>query len=64
MTWPYSPCPPPHAALPLRKLARYIFGDSRLPHRGPRPMTDAYIFDAVRTPRGRGTADGALHEIT
>lgn len=27
-------------------------------------MTDAYIFDAVRTPRGRGKADGALHEIT
>lgn len=27
-------------------------------------MTDAYIFDAVRTPRGRGKPDGALHEIT
>jgi acetyl-CoA C-acetyltransferase len=27
-------------------------------------MTDAYIFDAVRTPRGRGKKDGALHEIT
>ena len=27
-------------------------------------MTDAYIFDAVRTPRGRGKAEGALHEIT
>ncbi|WP_262692103.1 acetyl-CoA C-acetyltransferase [Kordiimonas aestuarii] len=27
-------------------------------------MTDAYIFDAVRTPRGRGRADGSLHEIT
>ncbi len=27
-------------------------------------MTDAYIFDAVRTPRGRGRADGALHEVT
>ena len=26
-------------------------------------MTDAYIFDAVRTPRGRGKADGALHEV-
>jgi acetyl-CoA C-acetyltransferase len=27
-------------------------------------MTDAYIFDAVRTPRGRGRPDGALHEVT
>ena len=27
-------------------------------------MSDAYIFDAVRTPRGRGRPDGALHEIT
>jgi acetyl-CoA C-acetyltransferase len=26
-------------------------------------MTDAYIYDAVRTPRGRGKADGALHEL-
>lgn len=25
---------------------------------------DAYIFDHVRTPRGRGKADGALHECT
>ncbi|MEJ2432603.1 MAG: acetyl-CoA C-acetyltransferase [Pseudolabrys sp.] len=27
-------------------------------------MPDAYIYDAVRTPRGRGKADGALHEVT
>lgn len=27
-------------------------------------MTEAYIFDAVRTPRGKGRTDGALHEIT
>ncbi len=27
-------------------------------------MTDCYIFDAVRTPRGKGKANGALHEIT
>ena len=27
-------------------------------------MAEAYIYDAVRTPRGRGKADGALHEIT
>ena len=26
-------------------------------------MTQALIFDALRTPRGRGTADGALHSV-
>src|SRR5690606_32833565 len=28
------------------------------------PMAEAYIYDAVRTPRGRGKATGRLHEIT
>jgi acetyl-CoA C-acetyltransferase len=27
-------------------------------------MPDAFIYDHVRTPRGRGKADGALHEVT
>ena len=27
-------------------------------------MTEAYIYDAVRTPRGKGKETGALHEIT
>lgn len=27
-------------------------------------MTEAYIYDHVRTPRGKGKPDGALHEIT
>jgi acetyl-CoA C-acetyltransferase len=27
-------------------------------------MTDAFIYDAVRSPRGRGKADGSLHEVT
>ena len=27
-------------------------------------MPDAYIFDAARTPRGRGKPSGALHEVT
>ena len=27
-------------------------------------MTDAFILDAVRTPRGRGRPDGSLHSIT
>ncbi len=27
-------------------------------------MTDAYIFDHVRSPRGKGKSDGSLHEVT
>ncbi len=27
-------------------------------------MRDAYIFDAIRSPRGKGRADGSLHEVT
>ena len=27
-------------------------------------MAEAFIYDAVRTPRGRGRKDGALHEVT
>jgi len=27
-------------------------------------MTEAYIYDHVRTPRGRGKTDGSLHEVT
>ena len=27
-------------------------------------MTDAYIYDAVRSPRGKGRKDGSLHEMT
>ena len=27
-------------------------------------MTDAYVFDCVRTPRGRGKPSGSLHEVT
>ncbi len=26
-------------------------------------MAEAYIYDHVRTPRGRGKKDGALHEV-
>jgi acetyl-CoA acetyltransferase len=26
-------------------------------------MTEAYIFDAVRTPRGKEKKDGSLHEV-
>src|SRR6476659_7408128 len=26
-------------------------------------MTDALIFDAIRTPRGKGKKDGSLHEV-
>jgi len=27
-------------------------------------MSDAFIYDAIRTPRGKGRADGALNEVT
>src|SRR5437667_11608686 len=27
-------------------------------------MADAFVYDHVRTPRGRGKADGSLHEVT
>ena len=27
-------------------------------------MSDAYIYDTVRTPRGKGRKDGSLHEVT
>jgi len=27
-------------------------------------MKDVYVYDAVRTPRGKGRADGSLHEVT
>ncbi|MEM8657014.1 MAG: acetyl-CoA C-acyltransferase, partial [Pseudomonadota bacterium] len=27
-------------------------------------MSDAYIYDALRSPRGKGRADGGLHEVT
>ena len=27
-------------------------------------MPEAYIYDHVRTPRGKGKSDGSLHEVT
>src|SRR5688500_11614115 len=32
--------------------------------KGENPMTDAFVYDAVRTPRGKGKSDGSLHEVT
>ena len=26
-------------------------------------MSEAYVFDTVRTPRGKGKKDGSLHEV-
>ena len=26
-------------------------------------MTEAYVFDAIRTPRGKGKKDGSLYEV-
>ena len=33
-------------------------------HVGRLYMAEAFIYDHVRTPRGRGKADGSLHEVT
>ena len=27
-------------------------------------MKDVFIYDALRTPRGKGRKDGSLHEVT
>ncbi|MDH5344546.1 MAG: acetyl-CoA C-acyltransferase, partial [Gammaproteobacteria bacterium] len=27
-------------------------------------MTETYVYDHVRSPRGRGRANGSLHEVT
>ena len=27
-------------------------------------MTEAYIYDCLRSPRGKGKADGSLHEMS
>lgn len=26
-------------------------------------MTEAFVFDAIRTPRGKGKKDGSLYEV-
>ena len=26
-------------------------------------MNEAYVYDAIRTPRGKGKKDGSLHEV-
>ena len=26
-------------------------------------MTEAFVYDAIRTPRGKGKKDGSLHEV-
>src|SRR6056297_4276946 len=52
------PLPQSSARRPYAAEAR------RPPLTGQRVMTDAYIIDHVRTPRGRGKPDGALHGIT
>jgi len=41
-----------------------MFGDNIMILIPERVMPEAYIYDHVRTPRGRGKADGALHEVT
>src|ERR1700674_5074439 len=47
-----SNCARRHPAMPANVFTRA--------HRGP----EALIFDAVRTPRGKGKKDGALHHLS
>jgi hypothetical protein len=47
--------------------ARYLPGEC-LYFRKPPPLeestvTEAFVYDAVRTPRGKGKEDGSLHEV-
>jgi acetyl-CoA C-acetyltransferase len=35
----------------------------RNPPERTQAMTEAYVFDAIRTPRGKGKKDGSLHEV-
>jgi acetyl-CoA C-acetyltransferase len=43
-----------------KTLSHSANSDNKLFHK---TMTEAYIFDAARTPRGRGKSDGALHDV-
>src|SRR6202035_1780745 len=43
---------------------QYVWLDQGRDRNGRKQMPEAYIYDHVRTPRGRGKADGALHEVT
>jgi acetyl-CoA C-acetyltransferase len=52
-----------HSPRQVRLLALRIHFTCQ--HNGARnEMTAVYIYDHVRTPRGKGRSDGALHEIT
>jgi len=36
---------------------------TRIPRHTGAPMTEAFVFDAIRTPRGKGKKDGSLYEV-
>ena len=55
--------PPPVGARPGSAAAARAPYHPRFVTRETR-MTDAYIYDAIRTPRGKGRKDGSLHEVT
>ncbi|PJN93581.1 hypothetical protein CNY89_19780, partial [Amaricoccus sp. HAR-UPW-R2A-40] len=47
------------------RLGASLSADARPdPSLTERPMAEAFIYDAIRTPRGKGRPDGALHEVT
>src|SRR5208283_1713835 len=54
----------PHPALRVALQNEFRNSKNRsLSYRG-NVMTEAFIYDAVRTPRGRGKPDGSLHEVS
>jgi alkylation response protein AidB-like acyl-CoA dehydrogenase len=61
----------PHARIQLQDVAieaASVAAGRRLRHLceavpHPGPMTEAFVFDAIRTPRGKGKKDGSLHEV-
>jgi acetyl-CoA C-acetyltransferase len=46
------------------RLYRQIYPQYQEHSPGGVDLNEAYVYDHVRTPRGRGKSDGALHEIT
>ena len=53
----------PHPASRPLPLGHLSLNGRGSPWRGD-AMPDAFIYDHVRTPRGRGKTDGSLHEVT
>ena len=47
----------------IHKWLGHLFSKPQKRSKGPIMSQDALIFDALRTPRGKGKAQGSLHEV-